>query len=97
MQKLQNMQNMQNVQNMYKKNHCIHNMQNTHLCRLCRIRVPLIAQSWNPGLEEVETQGGNGRAKEGEKKCCFCLQNDLMQDRNLSLFSGMFLLLSDFG
>ena len=28
--------------------------------------VHLIAQSWNPGLEEVETQGGNGRAKEGE-------------------------------
>ena len=32
-------------------------------------RVPLIAQSWNPGLEELETQeemGGNGRAREGE-------------------------------
>ena len=31
-------------------------------------RVPLIGQSWNPGLEEVETQGGNGRAKEGERE-----------------------------
>ena len=27
----------------------------------CICRVPLIAQSWNPGLEEVETQGGNGK------------------------------------
>ena len=33
-------------------------------------RVPLIAQSWNPGLEEVETQGGNGRKWEemGERE-----------------------------
>ena len=56
-------------------------------------RVPLIAQSWNPGLEEVETQGGNGRKweemrgngrkwereRERERKCCFCLQNDLKE------------------
>ena len=40
---------------------------------------PLIAQSWNPGLEEVETQGENGRkwvSKRGrerasDEKCCF--------------------------
>ena len=30
-------------------------------------RVPLIAQSWNPELEEVETQGGNGRKWESER------------------------------
>ena len=28
---------------------------------LYQVRVPLIAQSWDPGSEEVETQGGNGR------------------------------------
>ena len=50
------------------------------VCQRIRDRVPLIAQSWNPGLEEVETQGGNGRAREGEReKCCFCLQNDLKE------------------
>ena len=56
-------------------------------------RVPLIAQSWNPGLEEVETQGGNGVKWESERgsereggieresveKCCLCLQNDLKE------------------
>ena len=26
--------------------------------RVPLIRVPLIARSWDPGLEEVETQGG---------------------------------------
>ena len=37
-------------------------------------RVPLFAQSWNPGLKEVETQGGNvrkwvrERGREGEIK-----------------------------
>ena len=31
-------------------------------------RVPLIAQSWNPGLEEMETQGGYGRAREGGER-----------------------------
>ena len=30
--------------------------------------VPLIAQSWNPGLEEVETQGGNKRKWESERQ-----------------------------
>ena len=33
----------------------------------CGDRVPLIAVSWYPGKEEVETQGGNGRAIEGER------------------------------
>ena len=28
---------------------------------LLNIRVLLFTQSWNPGLEEVETQGGNGK------------------------------------
>ena len=28
---------------------------------LYQVRVPLIAQSWDPGSEEVETHGGNGR------------------------------------
>ena len=53
-------------------------------------RVPLTAQPWNPGSDEVETQGGNGRKwesergreREGERereKCCFCLQNDLKE------------------
>ena len=28
---------------------------------------PLIAQSWNPGLEEVETQGENGRKWASER------------------------------
>ena len=61
---------------------------------LYQVRVPLIAQSWDPGSEEVETQGGNGRkweemgereregerGREGEReKCCFCLQNDLKE------------------
>ena len=32
------------------------------------LRVPLIARSWDPGSEEVETQVGNGRAREGEKE-----------------------------
>ena len=32
------------------------------LCYIpCGDRVPLIAVSWYPGKEEVETQGGNGR------------------------------------
>ena len=35
---------------------------------LYQVRVPLIARSWDPGLEEVETQGGNGRAREGERE-----------------------------
>ena len=47
--------------------------------------VPLIAVSWYPGWEEVETHGGNGRKWESERggggesveKCCFCFQNDL--------------------
>ena len=47
------------------------------------LRVPLIAQSWDPGSEEVETQEGNGRAREGEResieKCCFCLPNHLKE------------------
>ena len=30
-------------------------------------RVPLIARSWDPGSEEVETQGGNGRKWESER------------------------------
>ena len=30
-------------------------------------RVPLIAQSWDPGSEEVETQEGNGRKWESER------------------------------
>ena len=30
-------------------------------------RVPLIAQSLNPGLEEMETQGGYGRKWESER------------------------------
>ena len=33
-----------------------------------RARVPLIARSWDPGSEEVETQEGNGRAREGERE-----------------------------
>ena len=36
-------------------------------------RVPIIAQPWTPGLEEVETQGGNGRkweSKRGREKEC---------------------------
>ena len=35
-----------------------------------RARVPLIARSWDPGSEEVETQGGNGRKWEemGERE-----------------------------
>ena len=33
-----------------------------------RARVPLIARSWDPGSEVVETQGGNGRAREGESE-----------------------------
>ena len=28
---------------------------------LYQVRVPLIARSWDPGSEELETQGGNGR------------------------------------
>ena len=35
---------------------------------LYQVRVPLIAQSWDPGSEEVETQEGNGRAREGERE-----------------------------
>ena len=31
-------------------------------------RVPLIARSWDPVSGEVETQGGNGRAREGERE-----------------------------
>ena len=54
---------------------------------LCLSRVPLIAGSWYPGWEEVETQGGNGRKweseREGEResveKCCFCLPNILKE------------------
>ena len=36
-------------------------------------RVPLIARSWDLGLEEVETQGGNGRERErgGEENVAF--------------------------
>ena len=30
-------------------------------------RVPVIVQFWNPGLEEVETQGGNERKWESER------------------------------
>ena len=30
-------------------------------------RVPLIGRSWDPGSEEVETQGGNGRKWESER------------------------------
>ena len=30
-------------------------------------KVPLIARSWEPGSEEVETQGGNGRKWESER------------------------------
>ena len=30
-------------------------------------RVPLIARSWDPGSEEVQTQGGNGRKWESER------------------------------
>ena len=30
-------------------------------------RVPVIVQFWNPGLEEVETEGGNGRKWESER------------------------------
>ena len=33
----------------------------------CGDRVPLIAVSWYPGKEEVETQGGNGRKWESER------------------------------
>ena len=29
--------------------------------------VPLIARSWDPGSEEVVTQGGNGRKHESER------------------------------
>ena len=45
------------------------------------IREPSIARSWDPGSEEVETKGGNGRAREGEsvEKCCCCLKNDLKE------------------
>ena len=52
-------------------------------------QVTLIARSWDPGSDEVETQGGNGRSRVGERergrerecveKCCFCLQKDLKE------------------
>ena len=43
-------------------------------------RVPLIARSWDPGSEEVETQGGNwgeweierGRERERKKVALVC-------------------------
>ena len=40
----------------------------TSSLKLLLRRVPLIKQSWNPGLEEVETQGGNGRKWESERE-----------------------------
>ena len=36
-------------------------MNTVHAPTSALIRVPLIAQYWISGLEEVETQGGNGR------------------------------------
>ena len=37
-------------------------------CFMREDRVPLIERSWDPGSEEMETQGGNGRREE-ERQC----------------------------
>ena len=57
------------------------------------LTVPGYLQLRYPGIlgkrKYVETQGGNGRARGGERecveKCCFCLQNEVYMSQLLLL------------